>query len=115
MSELKDYALAHPIFEETEPKFDALKRLNQLYAELSEGVHGSRVHNLEMRVALNKITLDDAEFKSQTKLVEKCAESVNFFLAAFHKKEFSKLHLEDRQIILHTMPDKARRALTELA
>jgi hypothetical protein len=40
--------------------------------------------------------------------VEQCAEAANFLLAIFHKKKMTKFEVEDRRIILRTMPPRAR-------
>jgi hypothetical protein len=114
VAELKEYTLAHPLFSETEPRFDAVNRLSRLYSELSEGVHGSRVNDLELRIALKKIAWEENAFKNQVKLVQQSAESANFLLAVFHREQFSKFQLEDRRIILRSMPKQARQALTEI-
>ena len=65
MSALKEYAMTHPVFIETEPKFGAVNKLVRLYSELSAGVHGSHVSDLEMRLALKKIALTESAFNSQ--------------------------------------------------
>jgi hypothetical protein len=114
VSALKEYALTHPAFWETERKFDAVNKLIGLYSELSAGVHGSRVHDLEMRIALKKISLKENTFNSQVKLVQQTVESINFLLAVYHNAQFRKLFLEDRRVILRTMVPKARQALMEL-
>jgi hypothetical protein len=114
MSVLKEYAMTHPVFTGTERKFGAINTLVRLYSELSAGVHGSRVDDLEMRLALEKIVLTENTFHSQVKLVQQTAESINFLLAVYHNVQFRRFHIEDRRVILHTMQPKARQALTEL-
>jgi hypothetical protein len=114
MSTLKEYALAHPAFSGTEPRFAAVNNLIRLYSELSSGVHGSRVNDLEMRLALKKIVLRENTFESQVRLVQHTTESINFLLATYHNARFRGFHLEDRRVMLHTMAPKARRALAEL-
>jgi hypothetical protein len=115
MSELREYALRHPLFEETEPRFPAVANLNRLYGELSGGVHGSRVDDLEMRVALNKIALSEAVLRAQTKSVRQTAESVNFLLATFHNLQFRRLQTEDRRAVLQTLTRRAKKALAEVS
>jgi hypothetical protein len=108
IADLFEYAKVHPVFINTEPKFDALGRLKNLYSDLSAGVHGSKVRDLEMRLALNKIKYDEAAVHAEMLLVERCAESVNFLLAAFNHEKMDRFPLEDRRIILRTMPPRAR-------
>ena len=38
----------------------------------------------------------------------------NFLLAVFHRQKMAKFDLEDRRIILRTMPPRARQVWTEL-
>jgi hypothetical protein len=108
MAELFNYAFSHPSFLEVEPKFDSINRLSTLYSELSAGVHGQRVDNLEMRTALKKIIYEDASVEADVALVERCAEATNFVLARFHQSKFARFQLEDQRIILDSMPAKAR-------
>lgn len=111
--ELFDYAKAHPVFAKTEPLFDALSRLRALHDELSAGVHGRRVSDLEMRVALRKIVYVDETGKREVALIERCAAAVNFCLAIFHRDQMASFTSEDRRIILQTMPPKAREVWSE--
>jgi hypothetical protein len=111
---LLEYLLTHPIFKETETKFDAINRLSGLYSELSAGVHGRTVQDLEMRVALNKITYDQDATQRQVLLTERCAAATNFLLAIFHWKQMRTFQAEDRSIILRTMPTRARRVWHEV-
>jgi hypothetical protein len=97
-----------------EKKFDAANQLQTLYDKLSASVHGRRVENLETRKALNRIVYDEETIGEQIKDVEKCVAASNFLLASFHAVKFLKLRLEDRQIILHTMPTKARQVIAGL-
>jgi hypothetical protein len=114
MAALKDYAKTHPLFKDTESKFGAISNLIRLYSELSEGVHGSRVEDLEMRVALQKIKFHEKSFATHAKSVEKTTEATNFVLAAFHNTQFRKFAVEDRRTVLRTMPPKARQVLVHL-
>jgi hypothetical protein len=114
VSALREYALSHPAFSETEPRFGAVGNLVRLYSELSAGVHGSRVDDLEMRLALRKIVFTERIFASQVRLVEQAAESINFLLSVYHNLQFCGFHVEDRRVILRTMAPRARRTLMEL-
>jgi hypothetical protein len=114
VSTLKEYAITHPTFEQTEPKFGAVGKLIRLYDELSVGVHGSRIDHLEMRLALQEIVLNESKFISQMKLVQQTAESANFLLAVHHNGQFRGFQLEDRRTILRTMAARARQTLTDL-
>jgi hypothetical protein len=115
IEDLIEYLMSHPTFLETEPKFDAVARLRALYGELSAGVHGRRVQDLEMRIALNKIAFDEISFRNEVRLVEKCAEAVNFLVATFHKDKVRSFQQEDRQTVLHTMSPRARQVWAGLA
>jgi hypothetical protein len=114
IDELFDYAKIHPALLRTEPRFDAISRLSALHSELSAGIHGRQVRDLEMRVALNKITYSAGTARTEAQLIERCAESANFLLAVFHRASMASFQLEDRQIILHTMPPRARSLWSEM-
>jgi hypothetical protein len=105
---LFEYALIHPLFIATEPKFDAINRLSSLYSELSAAVHGRRVRDLEMRVALNRIVYVEPETEVVAGLTERCAEAANFVLAMFHRGQIMYFEGDDRRIILRTIPPRAR-------
>ncbi|MER9748874.1 hypothetical protein [Mesorhizobium sp. M0140] len=105
---LNDYAKNHPQYLKTEAKFDAIARLASLYSDLSAGVHGRSVRDLEMRRALGKIAFDIDAAKTDAELVRKCAASVNFLLAIFHHERVRRFQVADRSLILRTMPPTAR-------
>jgi len=111
---LFEYARVHPLFMETELKFDALNRLKVLYGELSAGIHGSKVRDLEMRVALRKIKYDQAAADVTAREIERCAESANFILAMFHREKMNRFQTEDQRIILRTMSPRARQVWRDL-
>lgn len=108
MESLFEYAKIHPIFLATEARFDAIGRLKNLYGELSSGIHGSKVRDLEMRAALNKIKYENEMATRETRYVQRCAESANFLLAMFHRDKVVAFQPEDQKIILRTMPPRAR-------
>jgi hypothetical protein len=108
IDDLFAYALIHPDFAVTEPRFDAINKLNSLYSELSAGVHGRRVQDLEMRLSLRRIRYDETTATKQTLLVERCAESCNFMIAVFHRDQMAKFEREDRRVILRTMSALAK-------
>ena len=112
--DLLDYAKVHPAFLRTEPKFDAISRLASLHTDLSAGIHGRQVQDLEMRLALRKIAYSEAEARKQVQLVERCAQSANFVLAVFHQERLSRFQAEDRRIILQMVPPRGRNVLTHL-
>ncbi len=112
--ELLSYLKEHPAFLETERKFDAIARLSSLHSDLSAGIHGRQVKDLEMRVALGKIKYSDEMASREIALIERCAESTNFLLAVFHRKKMARFDSEDRRIILRTMPPRARQIWTQL-
>jgi hypothetical protein len=104
----------HPALRETERKFDAVNRLSSLYGELSAGIHGRTVSDLEMRRSLSKIVYADAAAIREAEFVRRCAESVNFLLSVFHVARMRSFQIEDRRIILRTLPRSARTILAEL-
>jgi hypothetical protein len=114
MEDLFDYAKIHPAFLRTESKFDAISRLASLHSDLSAGVHGRQVQDLEMRVALKKIVYSQSDANKQTQLVERCTQSANFVLAVFHQERLAHFQPEDRRIILQTIPPRGRNVWTHL-
>lgn len=107
------YAKTHPRLALIEKQFDAINRLSSLYSDLSAGVHGQTVADLEMRVSLSKISYTDSAARKDVALVARCASASNFLLAVFHGQKVARFHSEDHRIILHTMPPRARRAWRE--
>lgn len=105
---LCDYAKWHPTLLTVEKKFDAINQISSIYSELSAGVHGRAVRDLEMRAALEKIVYDQAAASRETDLLRKCTTAVNFALGIFHHKQMKQFQSEDRRIILRTMPSRAR-------
>lgn len=108
IEELRDYAKAHPDYLKTERKFDAIDRLTSLYSELSGGVHGRTVRDLEMRSALQRIRYSQPAATLEATRIKRCAEAVNFLLAIFHFDKVRRFQSDDRRIILHSMPRPAR-------
>jgi hypothetical protein len=113
MAELFTYAKTHPKFTGAEKRFDAINRLSTLYSDLSAGVHGQAVADLEMRISLRRIAYSDSLAKDDVMLVERCAAASNFVLAIFHAQTLANLQPEDQLIILQTMPSRARKAWRE--
>ncbi len=113
MESLFDYTKIHPVFMESEPRFDAINRLSTLYSDLSAGVHGRTVRDLEMRIALKKIAYTEGDAKEQVQLIEKCAEATNFALGVFHWGKLAAFQAEDRRIILRTMSPRVRKIWKE--
>jgi hypothetical protein len=111
--ELFAYLKEHPAFLETERKFDAIARLASLHNDLSAGIHGRQVDDLEMRIALSKIRYSDSTAGKEMALIERCAESSNFLLAVFHHSKMASFQPEDRRTILRTMPPRARQILAQ--
>ncbi len=112
-ADLFTYAKAHPQLMLAEKRFDALNRLSSLYSELSAGVHGQAVADLEMRVSLETIAYSDSSAKKDAALIERCASASNFLLAVFHGQKMAKFQAEDQLIILQTMPPLARKVWRE--
>lgn len=110
--ELIRYPLMHPKFPNTTK--DALSQMGTLYSDLSAGVHGRTVDHLEMRSALAAIQFEQMVFSRQTRFVEKCAATTNFVLAVFHHEAVTRFQLEDRRIILNSMPVASRKIWSNL-
>jgi hypothetical protein len=113
MKELFEYTRLLPPFTETEQQFDAINQLSSLYSELSAGIHGRTVQDLETRIALSKIKYDDAAGGRHTKATQSCAAATNFLLAMFHRAKVRKFQEEDRRIIMRMMPARAREIWTD--
>lgn len=112
--ELFEYALSHPCLVSIEAKFHAIGDLKSLYGELSGAIHGGRVTDLEMRVALNKIVFEQQALDRHVAFVERCAEAVNFVLSIFHNDKFRAFQAEDRRIILRSICSSGRQILSNL-
>lgn len=110
MADLFTYTKTHPALASSEKRFDAINQLSTLYSDLSGGIHGRAVADLEMRIALNKISYSESLAKRHVVLVERCAAAANFLIAVFHKLKLAKFQTEDRLIIFQTMPPRARKA-----
>jgi hypothetical protein len=113
IEQLCDYAKLHPGFFVVEKKFDAINQISSVYSELSAGVHGRAVRDLEMRAALEKIVYEQTAANRELELLRKCTTAVNFALGIFHPKQMKNFQTEDRRIILRTMPARARQVLNE--
>lgn len=112
--ELFEYALSHPSLVPVETKFHAIGNLKSLYSDLSGAIHGGRVTDLEMRVALNKIVFEQKALDQHVVFVKRCAEAVNFVLSTFHVDKFRAFQAEDRRIILRSIPASGRQILSNL-
>ncbi|HEV2495260.1 MAG TPA: hypothetical protein VG204_19555 [Terriglobia bacterium] len=110
MAELFTYTKTHPKLMLMEKRFDAMNRLSTLYSDLSTGVHGQAVSDLEMRLSLEKIAYAESIAKKNALFIERCASASNFLLAVFHGQKVAKFQSEDRLIIFQTMPPRARNA-----
>lgn len=108
VDELLNYVLDIPTFHKNEHGFDVANRTKGLYSDLSAGVHGRRMQDLEMRVALRAITYEEEAVKAEVAFIERSAEVANYMLAMFHRDKMKVFQGEDRRIILQTMCPKAR-------
>jgi hypothetical protein len=108
VSDLCEYAKVHPEFSVTERKFGAISQLTSLYSDLSGGVHGRTVGDLEMRTALGRIMYEEEAVGTEVENLRKCAEAVNFLLAIFHLPKVRLLAVEDQRVLLRGMPAVAR-------
>jgi hypothetical protein len=113
IKELFEYTKMLPPFTETEQRFDAINQLSSLYSELSAGVHGRTVQDLETRIALAKIRYNDSAGSKHATATQRCAAAANFLLAMFHRTRFRKFQEEDRRIVLRVMPARAREIWTD--
>ena len=80
---LCDYAKQHPLFFQIERHFDVINQMSSIYSELSAGVHGRAVRDLEMRIALSKIKYDQSIADKELALLGRCVVAVNCSLAIF--------------------------------
>ena len=108
VDKLFDYVKGHPNHKLAEQSFDAVNRLQTLYSELSAGVHGRTIRDLESRIALRNLTFNLAEARKELKLAQRCTEAANFILAIENRTEMRRFSSEDRGIILGTLPRPAR-------
>ncbi len=112
--EFFEYAFEHPLLEQIEKKISPVGKLKSLYADLSGFIHGGRVTDLEMRVSLNKIELNQDLFERHVVLVEKTTEAVNLILCIFNSQKFHSFQAEDRRIILRSISSSGRQILSDL-
>ena len=99
---------SHPEFVLTEPKFDAIGQLSNLYSTLSAGVHGAAVRDLEMRTALKSIAFDQKRAEQDAELLHRCAAAANFLIAIYHHEQVGSFSVNNRRLIMRTLPLKAR-------
>lgn len=109
---LFEYCRSHHHFKLTEPRFDALARLSSAYDQLSAGIHGRTVFDLEMRAALESIVYDEAAVTKDIDLLNHTVAAVNFILFVFHHDKIDGIELVDRRAILRTLPSQARQVLS---
>jgi len=105
---LLEYAKHHPQLMRVELKFDALAKISSLYSDLSAGVHGRSVRDLEMHSALKRIKFEPVVAAAHLDTLKKCAAAVNFILAIFHHTRVHKFPVQERSLLLRTMPAAAR-------
>jgi hypothetical protein len=108
VDKLFDYIKSHPNYQVSEPKFDAVNRLQTLYDELSADIHGRKVENLEGRLSLIGIEYNQAVADVELSLVQRCSAAVNFCLAIENRRELRTFTLEDKGYVFGTMPKAAR-------
>lgn len=109
---LFDYARSHHYFKQTEPRFDALARLSSTYEQLSAGVHGRTVFDLEMKTALESFKYDQERASKDLDCLSACASAVIFLLAIFHRDKFNEFDLAERRTLLRKIPSEARRVIS---
>lgn len=113
IDQLCDYLKTHPEFIQTEPKFDAIAQIRSLYSDLSAGVHGRTVDDLEIRRSLQLITFDINEAKKMASFVQKAVQPSNFLLSIYQKRRLINFAGDEKSIILRSIPHHARRIWTE--
>lgn len=110
---LIEYGKAHPTFFEIGDQYSVFNNVSSLYSELSAGVHGRTVRDLEMKTALGRLTYDEATAVKLANALVKTAEATNFVLAMLHRAQMERFQSEDKKIILRSMPSLARRIWRE--
>jgi hypothetical protein len=106
---LFEYGKAHPKFYQIDnAQFAVFATMSSLYSELSAGVHGRTVNDLEMKTALEKIGYDQALANKMADTVTRVAEATNFLLAMLHREQVETFRTEDRRAILRSMRPAAR-------
>lgn len=114
VDKLLEYMKMHPKFIEAEAGFDAIARTSSLYSDLSAGIHGRRVVDLEMKTALSKISFSKSAAERETITIQCCSECTNFLLSIQNRAQLQAFTTIDRSIILRSMPPAARRAWRDL-
>jgi hypothetical protein len=64
----------------------AAMRLSSLHSNLSAGIHGRTVHDLEMRKSLVKIAYDEEAAKKEAELLRKCTAASNCLAQTMREK-----------------------------
>jgi hypothetical protein len=113
MTDLFEYLRKHPRFLDSERKFAAISQLSDLYSYLSGGIHGRTVSDLMMHNALRDIAYDPIAARKIVEALKQCTAATNFLIARFHCAQTQAFPLEDRRIILRSMPDRARQVWAE--
>src|SRR5258708_33929582 len=70
-----------------------------LYSDLSGGVHGRTVHDLEMRSALRKIYYEPAAAAKEVERLRTYTAAVHFRLAISHADKIRTLEPQSRRIV----------------
>ena len=110
LKQLFYYVKSHPNHKIAETKFDAINKMQSLYSELSAGVHGRTVRDLESRTALRSIIFNLAEARKELGLLQRCTEAVNFVLAIENRVQLRSFPADDKGYILGSLPKFARLA-----
>lgn len=108
VEQLLDYARNHHDFQNNEAKFNAIAQISSIYNDLSAGVHGRTVRDLEMRTALRSISYERSLAQIEVDLLRRCVQAVNFIISIYHKEQLANFSVEERRLILQSMPPLAR-------
>lgn len=109
--ELVEYLRDHPHHESSAPWQACVGDLNSIYSELSVSVHGQKVSDLEMHSALAAICCTEKSAGAEVGYVRRASIATNSLLAIYHRRRFSSFAVEDRRIILRTLPRSTRLAV----
>ena len=111
---LLDYMRNHPEYVEAGARFDSIQKLNNLYDDLSATIHGRRVRDLQLNSALAELKYSADRAQKDAKHVQQCAELVNFIVVIKMRDNFQKFSVENKRIILRTLPKLARSIWSEI-
>ena len=114
IKELFNYLKSHHDLCESAFLLGIVDELTSLYSDLSTGIHGTKVADLEMRRALKAIQYNQDAAVKEEELLRRLTAPCNILLTVFHRKRFSKFSSEDRRILIHSMSRSQRSELGKI-